>query len=62
MESTEQPVVDISELLYHGRSALLRADQIRLVLRAAVAGTDSVKAIRPLVDELLDLVELAIAD
>jgi chemotaxis protein histidine kinase CheA len=62
MESTEQPVVDISELLYHGRSALLRADQIRLVLRAAVAGTDSVKAIRPLVDELLDLVELAIVD
>ena len=62
VEAIEQPVVDISELLYHGRSALLRADQIRVVLRAAVARTDSVKAIRPLVDELLDLVELAIAD
>ncbi len=58
----ELPVVDISDLLYHGRSALLRADQIRLVLRSAIVGTDSVKAIRPLVDELLDLVELAIAD
>lgn len=58
----ELPVVDISDLLYHGRSALLRADQVRLVLRSAIAGTDSVKAIRPLVDELLDLVELAIAD
>jgi len=58
----ELPVVDFGELLYHGRSALERADQIQRAIRSAVSAARPMSAIQPLVDELLDLVELAIAD
>jgi hypothetical protein len=56
------PIVAIDELLYHGRSALGRADQLRHVIRTAVNSDQPMSEIRPLVHELLDLVELAIAD
>jgi hypothetical protein len=58
----EPDVVDIGDLLYRGRTALERADQLRRVLRSAVSSDQPMSAIRPLVDELLDLVELAMAD
>ncbi len=58
----EPPVVAIEELLYSGRGALQRADQVRRQLRALSAGAEPLSTIQPLVDELLDLVELAIAD
>jgi hypothetical protein len=58
----ELPVVDIAELLYHGRAALERADQVQRAIRSAVSAARPMSTIQPLVDELLDLVELAIAD
>lgn len=58
----EAPVLDIEDLLYHGRSALERADAVRREIRALWSTSDSASAVQPLVEELLDLVELAIAD
>jgi hypothetical protein len=58
----ELPLVEIEELLYHGRAALQRADELRRVIRSAISAEQPMSAIRPLVDELLDLVELAVAD
>jgi hypothetical protein len=58
----ELPLVDIAELLYHGRTALERADQVQRAIRSAVSAARPMSTIQPLVDELLDLVELAIAD
>ena len=58
----EQTVVDIAELLYRGRAALERADQVQRAIRSAVSAAKPMSAIQPLVDELLDLVELAVAD
>jgi hypothetical protein len=58
----ELPVVDIAELLYRGRTALERADQVQRAIRSAVSAARPMSTIQPLVDELLDLVELAIAD
>ncbi len=61
-QTLEPALVDIGELLYRGRAALERADLIRLEIRAAWSTPESTGAIQPLVEELLDLVELAIAD
>jgi hypothetical protein len=58
----EAPVVEITELLYRGRAALERADQIQRAIRSAVSAARPMSSIQPLVDELLDLVELAVAD
>ncbi len=58
----ELPLVDISELLYRGRAALERADQVQRAIRSAVSAAKPMTTIQPMVDELLDLVELAIAD
>ena len=58
----EPPLVAIEELLYSGRAALQRADQVRRQLRSLSASAEPLSTIQPLVDELLDLVELAIAD
>lgn len=58
----EPPIVAIEELLYSGRAALQRADQVRRQLRSLSASAEPLSTIQPLVDELLDLVELAIAD
>lgn len=63
-EAVEEPaIVEIGDLLYRGRAALQRADEIRRQIRSAWPSTpDSTDAMQPLVEELLDLVELAIAD
>ena len=55
-------VVPIEGLLYRGRAALLRAQEVRaeLVRRRQAGHRDDV--IAPLVDELLDLVPLALDD
>lgn len=60
--AVEPLVVEIGELCYRGRSALERADVVRREIRTALSASDSPAAIRPLVDELLDLVELALVD
>lgn len=60
--AVEAAILDIEELLYHGRSALERADAVRREIRALWSTSDSAGAVQPLVEELLDLVELAIAD
>ncbi|HXE58706.1 MAG TPA: hypothetical protein VNK43_11950, partial [Gemmatimonadales bacterium] len=57
----EEPPVAIGELLYRGRAALARAAEIRGALRAALAGGATPAELRPLLDELLDLVDLALA-
>mgnify|MGYP001195722252 FL=1 len=58
----EEAVVGIETLLYQGRPALERANVVRREIRTAVAASTPMNTLRPLVDELLDLVELALAD
>jgi hypothetical protein len=60
--ATEPMVVEIGELCYRGRSALERADVLRREIRSALSSSTSPAALQPLVDELLDLVELALVD
>ncbi|HEU4699479.1 MAG TPA: hypothetical protein VFS40_09885 [Gemmatimonadales bacterium] len=61
----EPAIVDIGALCYRGRAALERAREVRDALAARLAG-DGVApadaAVRPLLDELLDLVPLALDD
>jgi len=57
----EPAVVDIAALCYSGRAALERADQVRREILAR-GPAQPTAAIQPLVDELLDLVELALVD
>ncbi len=58
----EPAVVDIATLCYRGRSAVARAAEVRQQLRVVLGATATPTAIQPLVDELADLVELALAD
>ncbi|HSB52871.1 MAG TPA: hypothetical protein VLD58_00875, partial [Gemmatimonadales bacterium] len=60
--AAEPMVVEISELCYRGRSALERADVVRREIQTALSASTSPAAIQPLVNELLDLVELALVD
>ena len=57
-----QPVeaVAIESLCYRGRSALERAGAVRGALAAELAAASDLAAIRPLLQELLDLVPLAL--
>lgn len=55
----ELPIVDIQELCYKGRGALVRAGQVRTEIRDAMASHAAGAVLRPLVEELLDLVDLA---
>jgi hypothetical protein len=55
------PVVSIQSLCYSGRGALERAAELRALIGARLASEDMDTA-RPLVQELLDLVPLALAD
>jgi chemotaxis protein histidine kinase CheA len=52
--------VAIGSLCYRGRSALERAAAVRQTLAAELAGVSDLAAIRPLLQELLDLVPLAL--
>jgi hypothetical protein len=52
--------VAIEALCYRGRSALERAAVVRQTLTAELAGVPDLAAIRPLLQELLDLVPLAL--
>jgi chemotaxis protein histidine kinase CheA len=60
--AVEPSVVEIADLCYRGRSALERADVVRREIRFALAIATPQTALQPLVDELLDLVELALVD
>lgn len=57
----EPLVVEIGDLCYRGRRALERADDVRREIQALAVSTPHT-SIQPLVDELLDLVELALVD
>ncbi len=61
-EADPSPVVDIDVLLYRGRGALKRADELRREIRRIALESDAPVELRPLLDEVLDLVELALAD
>lgn len=58
-EPATDPVA-IESLCYRGRSALERAAAVRQRLAAELAGVSDIAAIRPLLQELLDLVPLAL--
>ena len=58
--AAEADAVDIGALLYRGDAALRRADHVRRDLSAQLRGGAGLGAIRPLLDELLDLVPLAL--
>lgn len=62
VEAEEGDIVDIDALLYRGRTALRRADELRREIRALAIGSDRAVDLKPMVDELLDLVELALTD
>ena len=55
----EPAVVDIAAICYRGRSALTRAAAVRTEIREAMASHAAGAVLRPLVEELLDLVDLA---
>lgn len=56
----DDDVLDITALLYRGERAVARADQLRGQLAAILADPSvSLERLRPLLDELLDLVPLA---
>ena len=52
-------VVDIRELCYHGRAALDRATSLRQEVDSLLTDGGNLARVRPLLDELLDLVSLA---
>lgn len=54
------PVLDIGALLYRGEPALRRADAVRQVIVVRLREGADLAGVRPLLDELLDLVPLAI--
>ena len=57
-----EPSVAIETLCYRGRAALERADVVRRTLAAEMARGPELATIRPLIQELLDLLPLALAD
>jgi hypothetical protein len=52
--------VAVESLCYRGRAALERAATVRQTLAAELVGVADLAAIRPLLQELLDLVPLAL--
>jgi hypothetical protein len=56
------PPVPIETLCYRGQSALARAAEIRRDIQARLGGDVAMTELRPLIEELLDLVPLALAD
>ena len=60
--ATEPPVVAIESLCYRGRSALIRAAELRREILARLGPGRGLVEVRSLLDELLDLVPLALAE
>jgi hypothetical protein len=60
--AAEEAVVSINTLCYSGQAALQRADAVRRQITAELERDPSLTAIQPLLQELLDLVPLALAD
>jgi len=58
----EEEALAIEALCYRGRAALERAADVRRELVAALQQGRELAAVRPLVEELLDLLPLALAD
>jgi hypothetical protein len=58
----EEPAVAIDTLCYHGHAALQRALAVRHQIAAELTGDASLESLQPLLQELLDLVPLALAD
>jgi hypothetical protein len=56
------PAVAIETLCYRGRRALERAAEVRQAIQARLTSDVAVTELRPLLEELLDLVPLALAD
>ena len=54
--------VPIETLCYRGRSAIARAAEIRRELQERLGRDVTMTELRPLIEELLDLVPLALAD
>jgi len=55
----EPDVLAIADLCYRGRAALHRAVEVRREIREAMASHAPGAVLRPMVEELLDLVDLA---
>jgi hypothetical protein len=62
VEPAAASAVDIRSLCYHGQAALDRALEVRGLLGAQLAAAASLTEIRPLIDELLDLLPLTHAN
>jgi chemotaxis protein histidine kinase CheA len=60
MVDTEPVVVSIDELLYRGPAALRRAAGVRNEMRTQLERGQHIAVLRPLLDELLDLIPLAL--
>jgi hypothetical protein len=59
---TEEPAVSIGALCYRGHAALERANTVRHQIAAQLTGDASLESLQPLLQELLDLVPLALAE
>jgi hypothetical protein len=60
--ASPEEALAIDALVYRGRAALERAADVRRELVAALQEGRELAAVRPLVEELLDLLPLALAD
>jgi hypothetical protein len=58
----EAPAVAIDSLCYSGYAALERANTVRHQITAQLSGNASLESLQPLLQELLDLVPLALAE
>jgi hypothetical protein len=56
------PAVAIETLCYRGRGALERAAELRQQVQARLTTDVAITELRPLLEELLDLVPLALAE
>lgn len=60
--ATEEPAVAIASLCYRGHAALERANVVRHQINAELTRNASLDSLQPLLQELLDLVPLALAE
>ena len=60
--AASEEALSIEALCYRGRAALERASDVRRELVSALQQGRELAAVRPLLDELLDLLPLALGD